>query len=1503
MSPADHFVDGRWEIRLGAAGGTIAMHNTDKVHPVLSAIASADGVTDGGLVVAADDDAAVLELTKASDYVGPTLLQKGILRFSDEGALPAATSLQLAGGTLEVAGSDVTVASLQFTAPSGISFSKGAKLVVTDSLTVAEPTVVEVAMSGATKGDRIDIIQVPETSAAALANIIFHTADGSELAVIGKTVTTAGGIATLTAEFDDPRTMDANWVNSDGGLWATAANWEGEIVPYSRPGVKATFATAASADGTAVTLKGATMLGSLVLSATKGYDFRNGSFVFDNDGLGGEIAVSGGGEWRVRSALTLNEDTEVNLAAQTDSITIAGVIGGMGSLIFPSASRTVRFAGGANAANDPDRIRITGDGTTVADDGADTETELGGFRIDGDIGVLLDVAGSLTVSRGIVGNLDDGEKPSLRKRNTGTFVLDGGETGCSLSVWNYHTIGGETVVKPGATLEGRGNLYLGFDNVAASTALASPVSFTIDGGDAKASTVSFNGFPSEAGVTNRLTVRNGGRLTVGGSVTTWSSKAVSGKSCQLGVMTIDDGLADIAGTFYMCSGANTGNRVELNENGVIRAAGYHGAGTTAGDVVTPTCLDGAGIFADGGAFQPCSHTATAPYLWPEACVYVGAKGLKIDLTHMKDDPEKTSKFYFAIRGGLRHDPSLGEATDGGVTLTGDGVSYALLYFFYDTMSTFTGPFTVGNGGHLAFGTHYNDSKGTVKRALNLTQPLIAKPGAMLSLDTEQTYLPVFSSLTLGEADATMPVILRCATGAAGVFKTGALTVNSPVSVGVGKASAESIVLVAGTYVVGYYDASQSAVDLSKFSGISTIGMRATFSTEAGSGDCAGLTAIKMTVVADASVRGDAKWDAVQSGGDWSEGANWEDGIAPDSPALIAEFKPATAADVSVTVDKGISIGGILIDKPTDGSFGYAIGGDGPLSFNGSAEAFVRNDGGVSRLDAATADYFGNLKVQVYTGATQHIGSATLKGLKGSLSAGSGMTSSNTGLIVLDDAGEFAGRLLVGYGCVELDSLDFVDHPNRLALRYGLLRYTGGDKTLPGYLSDEGTASFSAFEISKADTTLTLLGNTASGNGSHLLKTGAGTMVLGGTDGFTWKSAKSGTGSWNNYQPPTSGICPLQVAEGLVKVGAQNDPANAPLVTVVASQPSTGTNFCIAVGTARKAGSPTLRLDNGTLLGTNCVMFLGYQGANDPASVYTYEQNGGSLRVGSVEMGNGTSTSSSWLDVKPTKRFIVNGGTAEVARTFGLGAADGKATLELNGGELTAETIVPMTIVDGTTYTGTVKFNGGTFAPTGAGMSGGTQVEVGANGGTISTSKLGGESFTLGCAVKGSGTLVKTGANTLVIDAEVAPMTTVSVAEGALAVGPNANVKGAVALAGGMLSADGRSVGMIAGAGEIAGAVTVNGFRPAKADAPTLTFTGTLTIASKHPTIDLSAYEGAIAEGASIPLARVTSIAGLPAKGKIVGVDSLPQGVRGVLRVTGGVLYADLIRSGLLMFIR
>ena len=60
------------------------------------------------------------------------------------------------------------------------------------------------------------------------------------------------------------------------------------------------------------------------------------------------------------------------------------------------------------------------------------------------------------------------------------------------------------------------------------------------------------------------------------------------------------------------------------------------------------------------------------------------------------------------------------------------------------------------------------------------------------------------------------------------------------------------------------------------------------------------------------------------------------------------------------------------------------------------------------------------------------------------------------------------------------------------------------------------------------------------------------------------------------------------------------------------------------------------------------------------------------------------------------------------RTFGLGAADGKATFELNGGELTAETIVPMTVFDGKTYAGTVKFYGGTFAPTGSEMSGGTQ---------------------------------------------------------------------------------------------------------------------------------------------------------------------------------------------------
>lgn len=1505
VSPADHFVDGRWEIRLGAAGGTIAMHNTDKVHPVLAAIASADGVTDGGLLVAADDDAAVLELTKASTYVGPTLLQKGILRFSDEGSLPAATALQLAGGTLEVAGTDVTVASLQLTAPSGISFTKGAKLVVTDSLTVAEPTVVAVAMSGATKGDRIDILEVPEASAAALANIIFHTADGSALAVIGKTVTTAGGVATLTAEFDDPRTMDANWVNSNGGPWATAANWDGEIVPYSRPGVKATFAAAATDDDTTVTLSGAKTLGSLVLSATKGYDFRNGSFVFDNDGLGGEIAVSGGGEWRVSSALTLNEDTEVNLASQSDSITIAGVIGGMGRLLLSSGKATTqvnRFAGAANAATDPSQIVARG-ATYIADAGEDTETTIGGFSMPADTdAVRLMADGEMTLTKGIAGaDFDAGVKPYLYLLGEGLLTF-GAES--ETVVWNWYQQRGDVVVKGNLTCGG--NLYLPHDDATSSTANTLPTSLTVDGGEVKTYNFSFNGYPSETGVRHEFVITNGGTVTVTGNFNVPKSKTVGGKSIQLGRVRIADGRLDVVGTVNLANEANTGARVELPEGGTLRALALSGASTTAGDQVTYTGLAGSGLYADGGTYEVFSQVAQAGYIWTGAATYLGEKGIVLDLSHMRDSYDKSQNYYCGVRGGFKHDPALGDAKDGGIRLRGDGLSYVILYFFYDTISDFTGDFTVEDGGHVALGSHYNDSDGKTKKALEFRQAFVIEPGGILSIDGDASkYAPVVPALTLGKTGATKPLVVRCTEGAKAVAKvTGAFSVLSPVAVGVGKDSDETAPLKAGTYPVFYYVKGENpAVDLSLFRGVSTPGFRASFAEQPGTDEFAGLTAVVMTVVADASVGGGAKWTSAQTGGAWSNTANWENEQVANDAMTIVEFVPATAAGVAVNVDDDFAVGALDFAAATDGN-GYTLGGTGTLDFNGPVGARLTTRGGVGRLDTAIADYVGTVVVQTYRGATQHFGRAALAGVKGILSCGDGLSQSTVGLVVLDDTSDFTGRLYCGYNAIELSSFDFVKHPNQLVQRYGLLRYTGDSTTLESFTSDEGTSSFSAFEVAKAGTTVTLNGNVARGNGSNFMKTGPGSVVLGGTAGFEWKSARAGTGSWSaDIGTPYNGICPLQVAEGTVTVGVAGDAANAPFVQVVGCQPAAGTNYCIAIGTARKGGNPVLRLENGTLNGTNSIMQLGYQGANDPASVYTYEQNGGVLKVGSVEMGNGTSTSTAWLDVKPTKRFIVNGGTAEVERTFGLGAADGNATLELNGGELTAETIVPMTVLDGKTYTGTVKFNGGTFAPTGSGMSGGTQVEVGENGGTISTAKLGGESFTLGCVVKGSGTLVKTGANTLVIDGEVAPTATVEIAAGTLAIGPNANVKGTVALAGGMLAADGRSVGLVAGAGTVAGAVTVNGFRPVKADAPTLEFTGALTIATTHPTLDLSAYQGAVLIGASVPLAKVGTVNGLPAKAKIVGATGLPSGVRGVLRVEGGILYADLVTPGFQILVR
>lgn len=224
-----------------------------------SAAGLADGETDGGVTVTAQNATNVIELAGANTYTGPTVVKSGTLTLSGEGVIPAALTLE-SGATLWAETKDITLADATFKAGAILKVTQGRKIIVTGALTLEEGVDICVVNENgepiSASVENLDFLQVPVGQKSKLSTLMLNGFFNAKLAFSNVLYREADGTCTVSLSLV-PRTdnstaaaSSATWTGAgaDDAL-TTAENWEGAVAPAFDGGLNATFV---EENGTAV---------------------------------------------------------------------------------------------------------------------------------------------------------------------------------------------------------------------------------------------------------------------------------------------------------------------------------------------------------------------------------------------------------------------------------------------------------------------------------------------------------------------------------------------------------------------------------------------------------------------------------------------------------------------------------------------------------------------------------------------------------------------------------------------------------------------------------------------------------------------------------------------------------------------------------------------------------------------------------------------------------------------------------------------------------------------------------------------------------------------------------------------------------------------------------------------------------------------------------------------------------------------------------------------------
>ena len=1019
--------------------------------------------------------------------------------------------------------------------------------------------------------------------------------------------------------------------------------------------------------------------------------------------------------------------------------------------------------------------------------GAGEETT--GFAINAPGAAVLKTTGALTVTEGVEtrsGALVKIGAADLTLLGSGVYAFtgDGGEWSATASDNEI----GENGESPSAGYKGlsvrEGRVVVGRQPDDAPTVEVSSLSVGSNPAetDIPAELVVSNGVVAVAGEarlspavgkTNRIEL-SGGTLSVGGTFKPGNMSGMDTAAVTPGQIVVNDG-----GRLVLSSASNLYNgdmgeaELVINEGGTVSA--------WSNLISTKTSLPYRGTLRFNGGVYSYATPSEAPYL-RYINIVVGEKGAIFDGEERFANGGVPTSHYLHIGGKWTKDPSLGDAPDGGIVFRGR----ALFYLGGTFVSSIEGPIVVQDRAQL-------ESYGGGTVGLNV----VVKPGCAIRTYQNSATTTMFKGLVLGEDGVAGPVRveIRNNADARSIYSmvvSNEFSTLSPVCFAARSSyNALTQAINVGVYTAIVYRAACDAnVDISKFYLSPEIANRtATFEkVDVVSGVYSGWKAVVATVASGTNAPDDMSkyplWTATLAGGAWSAASNWADGIGPDAVGAAVFGAPA-AADVPVNLDCRPSLE-LLRIMGSDAAKGYSFGGTGPLAIEGGSlvsGANVEVAGGAHEF-AAPLHVGRDAKMDIAAGSVVTVQSKTGDGML-TLNSSDATTTGKTKFESVE------GGIAGGYGRTEVRDLSFATKSGKLVLGSGTLAYTGAVAADEVHLAlapnrtDANAAT--VFENAATVRVTEVTGEKA------LVKTGTGTLVLGGTSAMPFK----GTSSWANTATDLideSGNAPvtcfrgLNVAQGTVVVGAANDAANAPVVT------SDSVSVGLCCSPTNSGTTANLVMNNGTLSTSSHLLIGNFATQNKEVVNARYEQNGGTVNIGSgVYIGYAGSGSSSQaisgelavnsgeLNVVATlyashgrrkfsgqtNRVSVNGGTLTVQDVIGVSYSqaagdpapstievnggefnvnrnytfayrkDESHTLELNGGVFRLGGYMKATNTVATGVSAAVKFNGGEYRPQSAAPSIDTAVDmlVGEGGAIVSTEEVPGGVCTLAASLK------------------------------------------------------------------------------------------------------------------------------------------------------------------------
>ncbi len=459
-------------------------------------------------------------------------------------------------------------------------------------------------------------------------------------------------------------------------------------------------------------------------------------------------------------------------------------------------------------------------------------------------------------------------------------------------------------------------------------------------------------------------------------------------------------------------------------------------------------------------------------------------------------------------------------------------------------------------------------------------------------------------------------------------------------------------------------------------------------------------------------------------------------------ARVIENFGSSNSLLTVNQSSNTTFAGILRDRTTGatgatGVLGLTKSGAGVLTLSGSSSTYTgvtTLSGGV--LEVASFGTAGLARTVSTTASSNIVTVDDTTGLSAGMTFSAATLPAGFTILSIDSATQITistnSNIATGTGVAAVFGVNSsigmaTSDASNLVFDGGTLRYTGGNSTSNRNFTINGTKT-ARFDVSTADATLTLSGNTSAGSGS-LEKLGAGTLALTGSNGYTGGTTLSaGTLAVNSNASlgASSGNLTFAGNSTLATTAdisssrnyAINSSVSATIDTAAATTLS-NSGLISGAGNLVKQGAGTLTLaGNNTYTGTTTI-------------------GSGTLQIGDgADSGSLASTSA----ITNTGSLVHNVGAGN--RTLGA-VISGTGNLVQNGSGILA-------LTGNNTYNGTTTINSGTLA-IGNGSDSGSIVSTSAitNNGSL-VHNVGAGNRALSAVISGTGSVSQNGTGTLTL---------------------------------------------------------------------------------------------------------------------------------------------------------